>query len=43
MSRGDNVNEVRIGIVVFYNESDSVNFDFVIEEGYDVLLDFGSD
>ena len=43
LSRGDNANEARTGIAVLHNESDSVNLDSVIEEGYDVLSDPGSD
>ena len=43
LSRGDNANEARTGIAALHNESDSVNFDSVIEEGYDVLSDPGSD
>lgn len=43
LSRGDNANEARTGIAALHNESDSVNLDSVIEEGYDVLSDPGSD
>ena len=41
LSRGDNANEARTGIAALHNES--VNLDSVIEEGYDVLSDPGSD
>ena len=43
LSRGDNANEARTGIAALHNESDSVNLDSVIEEGYNVLSDPGSD
>ena len=43
LSRGGNANEARTGIAALHNESDSVNLDSVIEEGYDVLSDPGSD
>ena len=43
LNRGDNANEARTGIAALHNESDSVNLDSVIEEGYDVLSDPGSD
>ena len=44
LSRGDNANEARTGIVTLHSESDSVNLDdSVIEEGYDILSDPGSD
>ena len=43
LSRGDDANEARTGIAALHNECDSVNLDSVIEEGYDVLSDPGSD